>query len=85
LNAEATRKTKPVEVEVPISEEAPLDEWVKEQEKTYLIRRLQAFRGRIGPTAKSCGVDVRTIHRKMRLYGLDRKDFRRNSVSSYTN
>jgi DNA-binding NtrC family response regulator len=84
LNAEPTRK-KTTPVEVPILEEAPLDEWVKEQERAYLIRRLQAFRGRIGPTAKSCGVDVRTIHRKMRLYGLDRKDFRRNPVSSYSN
>jgi DNA-binding NtrC family response regulator len=83
LNAEPTRKT--TSIEVPISEEAPLDEWVKEQERAYLIRRLQAFRGRIGPTAKSCGVDVRTIHRKMRLYGLNRKDFRRNPVRSYSN
>ena len=78
LTAEPTRK-KTTSIEVPILEEAPLDEWVKEQERAYLIRRLQAFRGRIGPTAKSCGVDVRTIHRKMRLYGLDRKDFRRMS------
>ena len=84
LNAERTRK-KTTSIEVPILEEAPLDEWVKEQERAYLIRRLQAFRGRIGPTAKSCGVDVRTIHRKMRLYGLDRKDFRRSPVSSYSN
>lgn len=84
LIAEPTRK-KTTSIEVPILEEAPLDEWVKEQERAYLIRRLQAFRGRIGPTAKSCGVDVRTIHRKMRLYGLDRKDFRRSPVSSYSN
>jgi DNA-binding NtrC family response regulator len=84
LTAEPTRK-KNTSIEVSILEEAPLDEWVKEQERAYLIRRLQAFRGRIGPTAKSCGVDVRTIHRKMRLYGLDRKDFRRNPVSSYSN
>jgi two-component system, NtrC family, response regulator AtoC len=75
LNAEQTQKT--TCIEVPIWEEAPLDEWVKEQERAYIIRRLQAFRGRIGPTAKSCGVDVRTIHRKMRLYGLNRKTFAR--------
>ena len=62
-------------IEVPIAEEAPLDEWVKNQERAYLIRRLQTFNGQIGPTAKSCGVDVRTINRKMRLYGLDKRDF----------
>jgi len=65
-------------VQVAFTEEAPLDEWVRNQERAYLIQRLQAFSGRIGPTAKSCGVDVRTIHRKMRLYGLDKKDFSRN-------
>jgi DNA-binding NtrC family response regulator len=83
LDAEPRRKTTPI-IEVPFAEEAPLDEWVKDQERAYLIRRLQAFRGRIGPTAKSCGVDVRTLHRKMRLYGLDKKDFSRNAVGSYS-
>jgi two-component system, NtrC family, response regulator AtoC len=75
VDAQTRRKTK--SIEVPLAEEAPLEEWVKEQERAYLIRRLRAFGGRIGPTAKSCGVDVRTIHRKMRLYGLDKKDFSR--------
>jgi DNA-binding NtrC family response regulator len=73
LDGQPSRKTKSIELSV--AEEAPLEEWVKEQERAYLIRRLRAFRGRIEPTAKSCGVDVRTIHRKMRLYGLDKKTF----------
>jgi DNA-binding NtrC family response regulator len=82
LDAEARGKiTTP---KVPIAEEAPLDEWVQGQEREYIIRRLKAFRGRIGPTAKSCGVDVRTLYRKMRLYGLDKKDFSTNAVSSYS-
>ncbi|HYY25834.1 MAG TPA: sigma-54 dependent transcriptional regulator [Candidatus Udaeobacter sp.] len=68
--------------ELPSAEQAPLTEWVKDQEREYLIRRLKAFGGRIGPTAQSCGVDVRTIHRKMRLYGLDKKDFSKNAKSS---
>ena len=82
LDAEARRKS--TSIEVPIAEEPPLEEWVKDQERAYLVRRLEAFRGRIGPTAKSCGVDVRTIHRKMRLYGLDKKDFSRNADRSYS-
>lgn len=73
LNTQA--RAKPTLSEPEIAEELPLCDWVKDQEKNYIIRRLRAFRGKIGPTAKSCGVDVRTIHRKMRLYGLDKKKF----------
>jgi DNA-binding NtrC family response regulator len=69
--------------ETSVLDETPLEEWVKQQERLYLIRRLQAFEGRIGPTARSCGVDVRTIYRKMRLYGLDKRDFTKRRVSNY--
>lgn len=61
--------------------DAPLTQWVREQEREYLIRKLQAFGGRIDLTAQSCGVDVRTIHRKMRIHGLDKKDFMRRPLS----
>ena len=55
--------------------ELTLNLWIREKEKEYLIHKLSAFRGRIGLTAKSCGVEVRTLHRKMQLYGLDKKAF----------
>jgi DNA-binding NtrC family response regulator len=55
--------------------ELPLYLWIREKEKEYLIQKLSAFRGRIGLTAKSCGMEVRTLHRKMQLYGLDKKAF----------
>jgi len=58
-----------------IAEQSSLAEWIKAQEKEYLISKLQIFGGRIDFTAKSCGVDVRTLHRKMRLYGLNKKTF----------
>jgi DNA-binding NtrC family response regulator len=54
----------------------PFSEWIKQQEKKYLIEQLQAFRGRLDQTAASSGMCVRTLFRKMRLYGLDKKDFR---------
>ena len=57
----------------------PLSEWIKQQEKQYLIERLQTFGGSIELTAKSCRVDTRTLYRKMRLYGLNRKTFRSKS------
>jgi DNA-binding NtrC family response regulator len=58
-----------------VSTDISLEQWLREQEKRYLIQKLQAYRGRIDLTAKSSGVDVRTIHRKMQLYGLDKKKF----------
>lgn len=58
------------------SPNAPLVQWLREQEKQYLLRTLESFKGRIDLTAKSCGVDVRTLHRKMQLYGLDKRAFR---------
>jgi DNA-binding NtrC family response regulator len=66
------------------AEEGPLDEWIREQERAYLIRKLEASDGRIDLTAKSCGVDVRTIHRKMRLHGLDKKDFSRRFLRRFS-
>ena len=57
-----------------ISEGLPLRQWLNEQEKHYLIQQLRSFGGRIGLTAKNCGVDVKTLYRKMRLYGLHKRD-----------
>jgi len=54
-----------------------LNEWLMEQEKQYLIQQLGSFGGKIGLTAKSCGLGIRTLTRKMRLYGLEKKDFAR--------
>jgi two-component system response regulator HydG len=58
-----------------ISTELPLHKWVEEKEKEYLIQKLKVSRGRIDLTAKSCGVDARTIHRKMKYYGIEKKAF----------
>jgi DNA-binding NtrC family response regulator len=58
--------------------ELSLAQWVREQEKEYLIHKLGIFRGRIDLTAKSCGVDVRTLHRKMQIFGIDKKAFSTN-------
>jgi DNA-binding NtrC family response regulator len=55
--------------------ELSMNQWIQEQEKAYLIHKLRTFGGRIDLTAKSCGVDARTIHRKMQIYGLNKKVF----------
>jgi DNA-binding NtrC family response regulator len=81
LDAELRAKT--MTLEVPNPEEVPFAEWIKYQEREYLIRKLKVFKGRIGLTAKGSGLDVRTIYRKMRLYGLDKQNFSNNAVSSH--
>ena len=55
--------------------ELSMSQWIQEQEKAYLIHKLKTFGGRIDLTARSCGVDARTIHRKMQIYGLNKKVF----------
>jgi DNA-binding NtrC family response regulator len=71
----STGETKPSGAAPKSATELPLNLWIREKEKEYLIHKLSAFRGRIGLTAKSCGMEVRTLHRKMQLYGLDKKAF----------
>jgi DNA-binding NtrC family response regulator len=56
--------------------DASLNDWLKEQEKQYLAQKLAVSQGNIAVTAKSCGIGVRTLSRKMREYGLDKKVFK---------
>jgi DNA-binding NtrC family response regulator len=57
------------------SSDLPLREWLNEQEKRYLLQQLESSGGKISLAARSCGVDVKTLYRKMRLHGLDKKVF----------
>jgi len=65
-----------------VSSELSLRDWMREQEKQYLARQLKAFGGKIGPTARHSGVDVKTLYRKMREHNLDKKDFQSKGASS---
>jgi DNA-binding NtrC family response regulator len=53
-----------------------LNDWLMEQEKQYLIQQLGSYQGKIALTAKNSGLGIRTLTRKMRMYGLEKKDFR---------
>jgi DNA-binding NtrC family response regulator len=53
-----------------------LRQWLREKEKYYLSRKLEDLGGNIGLTAKSCRIGVRTLSRKMRFYGLDKKIYK---------
>ncbi|NNL85272.1 MAG: sigma-54-dependent Fis family transcriptional regulator [Myxococcales bacterium] len=49
---------------------------LEETELLYLRGLLEESRGRIGETASRAGMDPRSLHQKMRKYGLRKEDFR---------
>jgi DNA-binding NtrC family response regulator len=55
----------------------PLFQWIVEMEKQYLTQKLDSFGGKIVPTATSCGISIRTLSRRMQLYGLNRRTVHR--------
>jgi DNA-binding NtrC family response regulator len=59
-----------------------LRKWLKEKEKLYLMRKLEDHGGNVGRTAKSCRIGMRTLCRKMRIHGLDKKTFKEQPYSS---
>jgi len=65
-----------------IPETLSLPQWLKEQEKRYLAQKLKSSGGRMELAALSCGMDVRTLYRKMQIYGLEKKSFRSKASKS---
>lgn len=59
-----------------VQTEVPFTRWIKEQEKKYFFKQLEAVQGSLDQAAANSGICVRTLFRKMRLYGLDKKQFR---------
>jgi DNA-binding NtrC family response regulator len=56
--------------------EVPLKEYLRRAERDYLARVLRKYRGGINMSAKHALVDAATLHRKMKLHGLRREDYR---------
>jgi transcriptional regulator with PAS, ATPase and Fis domain len=59
-----------------------LSQWLREKEKQFLAQKLEDCGGSIGLTARSCGIGLRSLYRKMQKYGLDKKRFRPQSGST---
>lgn len=57
-----------------------LARWLDEKEKHFIAQRLEDCGGNINTTARSCGIGLRSLHRKMKKYGLDKKCFKRKSI-----
>ncbi|VAX21572.1 Response regulator of zinc sigma-54-dependent two-component system [hydrothermal vent metagenome] len=53
-----------------------LKDVVAEAEREYLSRTLKMYNGNINQTAEKAGVNTRTIHRKMREFGLTKELFK---------
>jgi DNA-binding NtrC family response regulator len=59
-----------------------LPRWLDEKEKQFIAQKLEDCGGNISLTAQSCGIGLRSLHRKMQKYGLDKKRFKRNSAEA---
>jgi DNA-binding NtrC family response regulator len=53
-----------------------LARWLDEKEKQFLAQKLEDCAGNINVTARSCGIGLRSLHRKMQKYGLDKKRYK---------
>jgi len=56
--------------------EVPLKEYLRRAERDYLARVLRKYQGGINLSAKHALVDAATLHRKMKLHGLRREEYR---------
>ena len=56
-----------------------LARWLDEKEKQFIAQKLEDCHGNISVTARSCGIGLRSLHRKMQKYGLNKKSFRQKS------
>jgi DNA-binding NtrC family response regulator len=67
------------EIHPPNLAATTLARWLDEHEKQFLAQKLQDCGGNISVTARSCGIGLRSLHRKMQKYGLDKKRFKHKS------
>jgi len=51
---------------------------IAEYETAYLTECLRQHRGNINLCARACGVDIKTLYRKMQEYGLEKRSFRKS-------
>ncbi len=61
----------------PSSTAGSLRQWMREQEKKYLLDKLAASGGNVALTAKMCHIGLRTLSRKIRIHGLDSRNIKR--------
>ncbi len=72
----------PVDDKPPVALHLSLKRWLNEQEKQYLSQQLDVHDGKINLVARTAGIDVKTLYRKMRQYELDKRSFKRTKPES---
>jgi DNA-binding NtrC family response regulator len=60
----------------------PLRQYLKGAERQYLARVLEQYHGSIAPAARHAVIDQATLHRKIRLHGLQPTEFRQSGRSA---
>jgi DNA-binding NtrC family response regulator len=60
----------------PVRLYPPLSDQMEALEKAYLNLALEVHQGRVKKVSEQSGLNLRTLYRKMRAYGLDKKYFR---------
>ena len=60
-----------------VSPSLPLQNWLDIQEREYLLQQLAASGWKMGLAAKNCGVNVKTLYRKIQRYGLHKVNLKR--------
>ena len=53
-----------------------LKDVVSEAEREYLVKLLENYKGNINETARHAGVNTRTIHRKLKEFGISKEQFK---------
>ncbi|MBI4529444.1 MAG: sigma-54-dependent Fis family transcriptional regulator [Deltaproteobacteria bacterium] len=76
-NVDLAAKTPSSQLEKTVTSSLPLQEWLDAQEKEYLNEQLAASGWKIGVAAKNCGINVKTLYRKMQRHGLAKVDLKR--------
>ena len=61
--------------EFPLDMELPLKEQLEAFEMEYLVLVLEKYHGRLKKVVEHSGFNSRTLYRKMKQYGLDKKNF----------
>ncbi len=55
---------------------SPLKDQIVEFERNYLKRAMERYHGRINQVVQCSGINTRTLFRKLRLYNIDKNDYR---------
>jgi two-component system response regulator AtoC len=69
-------ESRAVETPAPADFQMPLRQFLRANERRYLMHVLQQYRGSIAPTARHAIIDQATLHRKIRLHGIRSGDLR---------